>query len=249
MVGRGLSLMLLMQLLFWVLVLCLCNMNEMFLKYIFPFLSSLRALFLPAICAYCKAFLSEQTIFCTECKNKIFPIVSKNIDITPKVSVTVFALSDYKDPLKKLILAKGWSDTLASYQMGQLLSEMTALQQLDCDVVVPIPLHWTRYAWRGFNQAQEIAHVMSKKKNVPMVCALKRIKKTAFQSTLVANMRVENLKEAFAFNNVELHNFKDKHILLVDDLMTTGSTIHAAVKKLLELKPRKITVAVICRVV
>jgi ComF family protein len=206
-------------------------------------------LVLPSICAYCKIFLSEQAIFCLACKNTIFPIVSKKIDITPTISVTVFALSDYKDPLKKLILAKGWSDTLASYQMGQLLSELPSLQQLDCDVVVPIPLHWTRYAWRGFNQAQEIARVIHKKKNIPMIFALKRVKKTAFQSTLVANMRVENLKEAFELHSVKAQDFKNKHILLVDDLMTTGSTIRSAVKKLLLLKPRKITVAVICRVV
>jgi competence protein ComFC len=204
---------------------------------------------MPSICAYCKKFLSHQAIFCTECIKTIFPIVSKKIDITPSVSVSVFALSDYKDPLKKLILAKSWSDTLASYQMGQLLAEMPSVQQLDCDMVVPIPLHWTRYAWRGFNQAEEVARVIHKKKNIPMEHALKRVKKTAFQATLVASMRVENLKEAFELNNVDPEQFKNKHILLVDDLLTTGSTIRSAVKKLLLLKPRKITVAVVCRVV
>lgn len=204
---------------------------------------------MPSICAYCKKFLSHQAIFCAECTKTIFPIVSKKIDITPSVSVSVFALSDYKDPLKKLILAKSWSDTLASYQMGQLLAEMPSVQQLDCDMVVPIPLHWTRYAWRGFNQAEEVARVIHKKKNIPMEHALKRVKKTAFQATLVASMRVENLKEAFELNNVDPEQFKNKHILLVDDLLTTGSTIRSAVKKLLLLKPRKITVAVVCRVV
>jgi len=214
------------------------------------FFSFFKSLFLPAICAYCKKFLSQQVIFCVPCKEKIFPIVSKKIDITQSVSVTVFAVSDYKDPLKKLILAKGWSDAVASHQMGQLLWEFTPLQQLDCDVIVPVPLHWTRYAWRGFNQAEEIARIIQKKKNIPLLSALKRVKKTAFQSTLASYMRVENLKEAFAlYKNIDAQQFNGKHILLIDDLMTTGSTISAAVKKLLELKPRKITVVVVCRVV
>lgn len=204
---------------------------------------------MPSICAYCRKFLSVKAVLCSSCKEKIFPIVSRKIDINSNFSVTVFAISDYKDPLKRLILAKGWSDSLASYQMAELLWEYIPLEQLDYDIIVPIPLHWTRYAWRGFNQAQEIARVIQKKKNVPMINALKRIKKTAFQSTLTSNMRVENLKEAFELNGVKLQDFKDKHILLVDDLMTTGSTIMAAVKKLLELKPRKVTVVVICRVV
>lgn len=211
--------------------------------------NNLRIFFMPSLCAYCKQFLSTTDVFCAACQYKIFPIVSKKIDVTASFSITVLALSDYKDPLKKLILAKGWSDSLASYQMGQLLSALPSLQQLDCDVIVPIPLHWTRYAWRGFNQAHEIARVIQKTKKVPLCHLLKRVKKTAFQSTLVSSLRVENLKNAFVLNGIDKKEYVGKHILLVDDLMTTGSTLRAAAKALLVLKPRKITVAVVCRVV
>lgn len=204
---------------------------------------------MPSICAYCKNFLFANDIFCGECKSKIFPIVSKTIDVTAQCSVTVFAISDYKDPLKKLILAKSWSDSLASYYMGQLLWEMTPLKDLDYDVVVPIPLHWTRYAWRGFNQAHEIARVISQKKNAPLYHALTRVKKTAFQSHLSSAMRVKNIKEAFVLNDEYADKCFGKHVVLIDDLMTTGSTIHASLKALLLAKPRKITVAVVCRVI
>jgi len=209
----------------------------------------IRTYLIPSLCAYCKSFLLDSDIFCRECKSKIFPIVSKEIDITQNFSIKVFAISDYKDPLKKLILAKGWSDTLASYQMGQLLWEFLPLEQLDYDVIVPIPLHWTRYAWRGFNQAHEIAKVIQKKKDVPLCHLLKRVKKTAYQSTLLASLRVENLKEAFVLNETYAQAYAEKHILLVDDLMTTGSTLRSAAKALLALKPRKISVVVVCRVI
>jgi ComF family protein len=208
-----------------------------------------RIYLMPSICAYCKKFLSTQDIFCSACKHKIFRVVSKQIDITPSVSVTVLAISDYKDPLKRLILGKSWSDSLASHYMGQLMWDMLPLQELDCDIVVPIPLHWTRYAWRGFNQADEIARVISKKKNVPLCHVLKRIKKTEYQSALASALRGQNLKEAFALNETQAQASSAKHILLIDDLMTTGSTLRAAVKTLLPLKPKKITVAVVCRVV
>lgn len=204
---------------------------------------------MPSICAYCKMFLSTTDIFCVDCKNKIFPIVSKNIDVTPSVSMTVFAISDYKDPLKKLILAKSWSDSLASYQMGQLLWEMTPLHNLDCDVIVPIPLHWTRYARRGFNQAHEIARVISKKKNIPTQHLIKRYKQTVYQSAVSSHARIDNVKDAFVLNDAYAKEYEGKHILLVDDLMTTGATLRAAAKILLKLKPRKITVAVACRVI
>jgi len=217
---------------------------------IFSFLKNIfRTYFMPCICAYCKKFLSTTDIFCDECKNKIFRVVSKKIDITPSVCVTVFAISDYKDPLRKLILAKSWSDSLSSYQMGHMLWEMLPLQQLDCDIVVPIPLHWTRYAWRGFNQAHEIARVISKKKNISLSHVLKRTKKTEYQSALASALRGPNLKSAFTLNDAYVKNCADKHILLIDDLMTTGSTVRAAAKTLLAAKPRKITVAVVCRVI
>jgi ComF family protein len=204
---------------------------------------------MPSICAYCKKFLSSQDIFCTSCQHKIIPIVSKQIDVTPKFSMTVFAISDYKDPLKKLILAKSWSDSLAGYQMGQLLWEMTPLKNQDFDVIVPIPLHWTRYAWRGFNQADEIARVISKKKNVYIKHLLKRSKQTVYQSSVPAHARMENVRKAFVLDEKYAKRYEGAHILLVDDLMTTGSTLRAAAKTLLTLKPRKITVAVVCRVI
>jgi competence protein ComFC len=208
-----------------------------------------RTYIMPLVCAYCKKFLSTEDIFCGSCKDKIFRVVSKQIDVTSTFSMTVFAISDYKDPLRKLILAKSWSDSVSSYQLGKLLWEMTPLQNLDCDVVVPIPLHWTRYAWRGFNQADEIARVISKKKNIPIQHVLKRVKKTAYQSALASALRAPNLQHAFALNVKQLEFYAGKHILLVDDLMTTGSTLRAAGKVLMALKPKKITVAVVCRVI
>jgi len=204
---------------------------------------------MPCICAYCKKFLSISDVLCIDCKHKIIRIVSKDIDVTPSFSMTVFAISDYKEPLKNLILAKSWSDSLASYQLGQLLWEMTPIKNLDCDVVVPIPLHWTRYAWRGFNQAHEIARVICKKKNVPMQYLLKRQKQTVFQSKIPSTMRVDNVKNAFVLNKKYRDTYEGKHILLIDDLMTTGSTLRSAAKVLLTLKPRKISVAVACRVI
>jgi len=217
---------------------------------LFSFLkNSIRAYIIPSLCAYCKTFLCTTDILCGTCKGKIFPIVSQEIDVTQTFSMKVFAISDYKDPLKKLILAKGWSDPLPSYQLGQLLWDYIPLQHLYYEVIVPIPLHWTRYAWRGFNQAEEIAKTLQQKKNVPLCHLLKRIKKTAFQSSLVSSARVQNLKEAFILNEKYAHTCEDKHILLVDDLMTTGSTLRSAAKTLLKLKPRKITVVVVCSVI
>jgi predicted amidophosphoribosyltransferase len=76
-----------------------------------------------------------------------------------------------------------------------------------------------------------------------------RVKNTLFQFELASSLRGSNLKGAFALNCKDKSLYEGKHILLVDDLLTTGSTIREATKVLLQLKPRKITVVVACRVI
>ena len=210
--------------------------------------SIVSAIITPSFCMYCKLFSDYIEVFCDTCREKIKPIVSVELRITQDVNVKVFALSEYKDPLKKLILAKGSADIIASHQLGKLLFDMPQIKLLESDVIVPIPLHWSRYAWRGYNQAQEIAQVIGKQKNDPVIDLLKRVKRTTLQSEVAHFQRPENVKNAFSLSSDKGQKYKNKHILLIDDLMTTGSTLRSATKELLKLKPKSITAAVVCRV-
>ena len=194
-------------------------------------------------------FLSERNVFCVTCAQKIQPIVSINLQITKTHDVKVFAVAGYSDPLKKLILAKGWSDISASNQLGQLTWDMTNIRHIDFDCIVPIPLHWMRFAKRGYNQAAEIAYVIAQQSGKPVFDILKRIKRTQFQSGLVHAKRADNVKDAFIVRDMQKKTYKNKHILLVDDLMTTGATLKVAAKELLKLRPRAVTIVVVCRVV
>ncbi len=203
----------------------------------------------PPFCAYCKEFLIHEFVFCVQCKSNIIPIVSITRSITKKYSMKIFAISDYKDPLKKLILAKRWGSIAASRQLGQLLCKMSYIKQVNFDYIVPIPLHWTRFARRGFNQAQEIAQVIAEESGKPVINLLKRPKRTTYQSQLTYAERSQNLKNAFLLNKVATTTYKNKHLLLVDDLMTTGATLQAGARALLQLRPQAITAVVICRVI
>lgn len=161
----------------------------------------------------------------------------------------VFAISSYQEPLKSLILAKAQSQRLASKQLGILMWNLTPIKNNDFDYVVPIPLHWTRYAYRGYNQAEVIASVIARKSGKPLVHLLKRNRRTLFQSKLDVEQRSENLHNAFDVVKVDRELYKNKRLLLVDDLMTTGSTFKNAAKKLLILKPAGIMGVVSCRTI
>lgn len=203
----------------------------------------------PPFCAGCKTFLDSRTIFCKQCENTLQPIVSSLIKINSQYSVPVIAISDYKEPLRSLIVAKSWQDIVASSELGELIWQRTYFKDMPCDYLIPIPLHWTRFARRGYNQAQEIAQVLSKHRGVPVINMLKRIKRTPFQSKIPYLQRAGNVSDAFELTVANPKQYEGKTLVLVDDLCTTGSTIKNAAQQLIPLKPAAIIVVVAARVV
>ena len=203
----------------------------------------------PPFCEGCKDFIQKRSIFCSSCFDKINPIVSIKLAITPQYSMQVFAISDYQEPLKSLILAKRRSNQLASVQLSELIWEMTNLKNIKFDYLVPVPLHWARFAKRGFNQTEVIASELSIKSNKPVINILKRARYTSYQSSLSALERNKNVKQAFALNGENLINYAGSDLVLVDDLLTSGSTLISAAKELIKLKPASISAVVACRVV
>ena len=205
------------------------------------------------MCRSCETFIDHTQIFCIQCEQTIKPIVSSFVPITKQHKIKLYAISAYKNPLKHLVLRKMRSDRLASKQLAQLILEKTYIKNIQADFLIPIPLHWTRYAKRGYNQAHEIAKELSKSINVPVLNILKRSKRTAFQSTLGPEKRKENVKNVFAIKYRYKECYKEllngKKILFVDDLCTTGSTLQSAAKHLISAKPSEINAIVACRVV
>lgn len=179
----------------------------------------------------------------------IQPIASHKLYVTRTKYMNVIALSGYRDPVRALILAKSWGNIMASRDLGNLIWQLTPFAQVPADYIIPVPLHWTRYARRGFNQAQEIGLILAQNRKIEMIDLLTRIKRTKFQKTLSAKERHVNVNRAFKLSVDKIDKFAHKHLVLVDDLMTTGSTLIEAGRTLLNLKPASITVVVAARVV
>jgi ComF family protein len=94
------------------------------------------------------------------------------------------------------------------------------------DCLVPTPLHPRRLAWRGFNQSLELARLLGRELGVPVAAGgLVRLRDTVPQSTLPGNKRRTNLDGAFAGEPALVGG---RHVLLVDDVMTTGATVETA---------------------
>ena len=101
----------------------------------------------------------------------------------------------------------------------------------DFDIIVPVPLHWTRKFTRTYNQSELPAQFMSIALGKPCIGrALKRIKRTKNQKFLSGKERHRNLKDAF---KADPKYVKNKKILLIDDVFTTGATLSCAAEELL----------------
>ncbi len=113
----------------------------------------------------------------------------------------------------------------------------------DLDMIIPVPLHWTREWKRGYNQATIIARSVSEVTGVPVFGhILKRNRRTKTQTKLSIEEKSENVLNAFSVNRRYKSVFSPhstvpanpRHILIVDDVFTTGSTIHACLYALQE---------------
>jgi ComF family protein len=130
--------------------------------------------------------------------------------------------------------------------LGHLLSEHLQHTAQKPDLIVPVPLHKSRYRQRGFNQALEIARTVSKDMQVPLdVYSCQRQHNTPQQSQLPAKQRRKNLKNAFAV----VRPLNAAHVAILDDVMTTGSTVHELAKVLKKAGVAKVDVWVCARAV
>ena len=208
---------------------------------------SLLYIIAPPACYACRTFISKRDILCDVCNQCIEPIAPKLFRVNKQYTMVVHAICKYdNNPLKRFILAKHYSDIMMIEAMAELMWQKTVLSHLEVDYIIPVPLHWTRRVKRGFNQSEVLAKVLSNKNEAPMYNCLKRVKKTHYQARLQQELRKDNVKGAFIMYK-DGHCLKGKHIVLVDDLCTTGSTAIEVAKVLVRYKPASINLVVACR--
>jgi len=120
------------------------------------------------------------------------------------------------------------------------------LREFSIDAVVAVPHHWWRRFRRHVNSADILANRLARKLGVPLLReALHKVRRTPRQVTLPASKRRTNLRNAFAAELPE--KLQSATLLLVDDVLTTGTTAHEASKVLLSAGAGKVVVAVVAR--
>jgi ComF family protein len=134
--------------------------------------------------------------------------------------------------------------------LAELIGELwaahseTVLRSLAADVVVPVPLHWRRRWWRGYNQSESLARGIAARLGLPCRPGwLRRVRHTPILPGLSPAARLENVRGAFRARG----ELSGRAVLLVDDVMTTGSTASEAARALRAAGAGRVVVAVLAR--
>jgi len=170
----------------------------------------------PARCVGCEELCS--CVFCAACESLLEQAASPS------------AVFEYGGPIADAIHRfkyRGRSELGAA--LGSLMAEAAGRWAGEVDAVVPVPLHWRRRRWRGYDQAALLARPTAKALGVPaLLRGLRRVRHTPSQVNLPHDERQANVAGAFAPGRLRGVG----RVLLVDDVRTTGATLEAASKAL-----------------
>lgn len=119
------------------------------------------------------------------------------------------------------------------------------LQTPRCERIVPVPLHATRERERGFNQARILAEGLARRSGIALADCLKRTRYTTTQTIFDREARMENLRGAFQMR--QSADVRNLHLLLIDDVLTTGSTVDECARVLTDAGAASVRVAMVAR--
>jgi ComF family protein len=205
------------------------------------------------ICSHCLPQLSNDPFpTCPRCSSTVGPHLVLHDGCLECVAKTfrfngAFRMARYDGVLRDVILRmKNWSgedltEVIAPLWARQLVPRLLTVKP---DIVVPIPLHWMRRWQRGFNANEILALHLAKELGVAYAPHLLRRTRRTGQQTAQPNptAREANVKGAFtASDSVDIRN---KTLLLVDDVLTTGATANESARALRTRKPKAIYVVV-----
>lgn len=187
-------------------------------------------LVVPTTCASCGAGVPRERAhrFCEPCRADIPPLDA----LPPEVddAALVLCAAEFDGLLRLLIQRfKYGAELPLARPLAELLVETALAHDLEPDLVVPLPMHRSRLQERGFDHVFLLAGPLAEALDVPLVSALERAERRRPQVGLLPDERRENISGAFVVGSSE-PSVRGRHVVLVDDVLTTGATAEEATR-------------------
>ncbi len=227
----------------------------------------------PPICLVCREAVAQHGALCPQCWGEIAFIerpfcerlgtpferdldqpglISLEAAANPPAFNRARAVARYdSDKARALAHRLKYYDRLElAKPLGRWMARAGADLLGDADLLVPIPLHRVRLAARQFNQSAALAKIVAQESAVPHdTMALQRVKPTAPQVGLSRAQRAANLSGAFRVDPERVSTIRDRNIVLIDDVLTTGATANAATRALRKAGAAQVDLLVFARAV
>ena len=222
------------------------------------YLSDFVSLLFPQLCAACnESLVANEHVICTSCLFNL-PYTNFHLQADNIVVRQFWGKIKLEAAYGLFYFAKGGNVQNMMHQfkykgmqqignlLGSIAGEQLAQNEIykTVNIIVPVPLHKKRLRERGYNQSACFAYGLAEKLDAEVVeNNLVRAKATLTQTHKSRFARFENMQEVFTIKNPEA--FINKHVLLVDDIVTTGSTLEACSIELLKIDGLKLSIATI----
>jgi len=222
------------------------------------YLADFVSLLFPELCSACReSLMANEHLICTDCLYNL-PFTNFHLQADNIVAQQFWGKIELEGAYSLYYFSKGGKIQNLMHQfkykgmkqIGNLLGNIAGGQLIKnkvfntVDVIIPVPLHKKRMTQRGFNQSLCFAEGLSEKLNAAVENNnLVRITATETQTHKSRFARFENMQEVFTVKNPE--RLINKHVLLVDDVITTGSTLEACGTELLKIQGLKLSIATI----
>lgn len=193
------------------------------------------------MCSICIHKLPK-TNYHTMPDNPMFRNFAGRVDIKAAAAYSFYGKGTVLQKLVHQVKYKGKKELAVYFGKWYAPSLKHAAPFSEADYIIPVPLHPKKLRERGYNQSACIADGLSKVMEVPVLTdTLKRAKNTETQTNKSRFSRWENVKGSFMIENPEL--IRNKHILVVDDVITTGATVEACINMLKTVPVASVSVA------
>jgi len=184
-------------------------------------------------CVICNEYCEENEALCTRCRKKMRYSEESFYIGTNDEKYLVWSVFYYSNIVKELIIRlKYKSDFICGEILAKYMLELVKNNELQFDLISYVPMTKKALKNRGYNQGEFLANYLSRALNVPVISALIKIKETKDQIGLSGEERWINMEKCFGVQESKI--IKNKKILLVDDVITTGATSFYCARSLKE---------------
>ena len=195
----------------------------------------LLSLFFPARCLLCGKVVHTDELFCSACRGRL-PAEPQRRSFPLEQEFIVCAPLSYAGGFRRTLHALKFEGQKGRGEaVGQLMASVFE-KPPEAQLVTWVPMTPQKEFERGYNQSEVLARAAARAFGIPALPVLKKVRETATQHELSREERIENVKNAYRADS----RVKDKSILLVDDIVTTGSTICECAKALYQAGAKEV---------